>query len=63
MSLSSLSSCVLSPHLVVYCDEEIVSPRLKRFGVLIPFRPGEKRPPGEAVPRGIRKTEPFRCGT
>ncbi len=54
---SSQSSCVLSPKLVVYCDEEIVSPRLKRFSSLIPFRPCEKRPPGEKVPRGIRRTD------
>lgn len=57
---SSQSSCVLSPQLVVYCDEEIVSPRLKRFSFLIPFRPGEKRPPGEKVPQGIRRTDLFR---
>jgi hypothetical protein len=60
MLLSSQSSCVLSPTLVVYWDEEIVSPRLKRFSFLIPFRPGERRPPGEAVPLGIRRTDLLR---
>jgi hypothetical protein len=53
-------SCVLSPSLVVYSNEEIVSHRLKRFSFLIPFRPGENRPPGEPVPRGIRRTDPTR---
>lgn len=57
---SSPCSCVLSPKLVVYCDEEIVSLRLKRFSSLIPFKPGEKRPPGEAIPKGIRRTDLLR---
>lgn len=52
--------CVLSPKLVVYCDEELVSLKLKRVASLIPFKPGEKRPPGEALPRGIRRTDPHR---
>ena len=53
-------SYVLSPKLVVYCDEEIVSLRLKKLQSLIPFRPGERRPPGEAVPLGIRRTDLLR---
>lgn len=52
-------SCVLSPNLVVYSDEEIVSLHLKRLASVIPSRPGEKRPPGEAIPKGIRRTERF----
>jgi hypothetical protein len=49
--------CVLSPRLVVYRDEEIVSPRLKRLASLIPTRPWERRPPGETIPQGIRSVE------
>jgi hypothetical protein len=56
---SCQTCCVLSPKLVVYSDEKIVSPRLKLLGSLIPFKPGETRPPGEAVPKGIRKTDSF----
>jgi hypothetical protein len=52
--------CVLSPKLVVYRDEEIVSIKLKRAAALIPSRPWEHRPPGEATPKGIRRTDPFR---
>jgi hypothetical protein len=44
---------------VVYSDEEIFSHRLKRLGSMIPFRPGERRPPGEALPKGIRRTVGF----
>ena len=51
---------VLSPNLVVYCDEEIVNLRLKRLASYIPSRPGERRPPGEALPKGIRRTDVFR---
>lgn len=52
--------CILSPKLVVYRDEELVSFRLKRVADLIPTRPGETRPPGEAVPKGIRRTDLIR---
>ena len=51
---------VLSPKLVVYCDEVLVSLRLKRMAAYIPFRPHEHRPPGEALPKGIRRMDLFR---
>jgi len=50
-------SYVLSPKLVVYSDEEIVSLRLKRLASYIPFMPCEKRPPGEPLPKGIRRRD------
>ena len=59
MTPSQKPSCVLSPNLVVYSDEEIVSQRLKRLASLIPCRPGERRPPEETLPKGIRRKDLF----
>lgn len=57
MKPSLRSLCVLPPNLVLYRDEKIVSPRLKRLASMIPSRPWEKRPPGEEVPKGILNRE------
>jgi len=59
MEMPSQPGCVLPPKLVVYRDEEIVSLKMKRLAALIPQRPGENRPPGEAVPRGLRRRDLF----
>ena len=57
MKTSQQFSWVLPPNLVVYCDEKIVGLSLKRLAAQIPYRPGEKRPPGEPLPRGILRTD------
>lgn len=51
---------VLSPKLVLYSDEKLVSPRLQRVAAMIPCRPGETRPPGEDPPKGIRRIDGLR---
>lgn len=58
MDLSRPSTLVLAPNLVLYSDEEVFGPRLKRLIRLIPVRPLERRPPGEPLPLGIRRTFP-----
>ncbi|HLO68137.1 MAG TPA: hypothetical protein VK188_14025 [Holophaga sp.] len=58
MERSRPSTLVLAPNLVLYSDEEVFGPRLKRLIRLIPVRPLERRPPGEALPLGIRRTVP-----
>ena len=57
MNPSQQFSLVLPPNLVVYCDEKIVGLALKRVASQIPTRPTERRPPGEPLPRGIRRTD------
>ncbi|BDU76742.1 hypothetical protein METESE_17000 [Mesoterricola sediminis] len=53
------SPFVLAPNLVLYAEEELYGPRLKRLARMIPVRLGEPRPPGEALPAGIRRTVPL----
>ena len=57
MNPSPQFTLVLPPNLVVYCDEKIVGSNLKRLAAQIPNKPAEKRPPGEPLPRGIRRTD------
>ena len=57
MNPSQHLSLVLPPNLVVYSDEKIVGLSLKRLAGQIPTKPGEKRPVGEPLPRGIQRTD------
>jgi len=62
MDRSRQSTFVLSPRHVLYSDEELFGPRLRRLAAMIPVRPLERRPPGEPLPAGIRRTIPLGTG-